>query len=289
MARRFALALPALLASACSPTRIAGLLTPRNGAEARVGLAYGPLSRHRLDLTLPAEVTAATPLVVFAYGGSWRMGERGDYPFLARVLAARGIAVAVPDYRLWPEGRWPDFIEDVALATAWLRGEAGRAAGAPGGPLFVMGHSAGGFIAAALALDPRWLDVAGLPGGRRALAGGVLLAAPIRWQPTDEPVRSIFAGAPGGRIEAVPDVATLRGAPPMLLIHGTVDTVVGPFHSVELARALEAAGRPVRLRLYEGVGHIGVLSAMAAPVRALGLNGGDVLGEVVGFVGAAAV
>ena len=281
MMRRLALALPAVLA-ACSPTRIAGLLTPRGGTEAREGLRYGPMPRHLLDLTLPAEVTPATPLVVFAYGGSWRTGTRGEYAFLARVLAARGIAVAVPDYRLWPEGRWPDFIEDVALATTWLRGEAGRAAGAPAGPLFVMGHSAGGFIAAALTLDPRWLDAAGMP--RATLAGGVLLAAPIRWQPTDEPVRSIFANAPGGRIDAVPDAATLREAPPMLLLHGTADTVVGPFHSVELARALEAAGRPVRLRLYEGVGHIGVLSAMAAPVRALGLGQAGVLEEVVGFV-----
>ncbi|MGG5807894.1 alpha/beta hydrolase [Falsiroseomonas sp. CW058] len=287
MARRLALLLPGLLA-ACSPARVAGLLTPSGGSETREGLAYGPHPRLRLDLTLPAGVTAATPLVVFIYGGSWRMGERADYAFVARALAARGIAVAVPDYRLWPEARWPDFIEDAATATAWLRSGAGRAAGAPSGPVFVMGHSAGGFIAAALALDPRWLGAAGLPGGRDALAGGALLAAPIAWQPTDEPVRSIFAPAPGGRIEAVPDPAMLAGAPPLLLLHGADDVTVGPFHSVRLAAAMEAAGRPARLRVYDGVAHVGILAAMAGPVRALGLARADALEEVAGFVRARA-
>jgi acetyl esterase/lipase len=277
--RLFAAALPGLLA-ACSPTRVATLLTPRGDAAVRQGLAYGAHPRQRLDLTLPAGADARTPLVVFFHGGGWTMGSRADYPFLSRVLAARGMAVAIPDYRLWPEGRWPDFVEDGAAAIAWLRGPEGRAAGAPDGPVFVMGHSAGGFIAAALALDPRWLGEA----GRAGLSGGILLAAPIAWQPTEEPTRSIFAAAPGGRIAAVPDPAALAGARPMLLLHGSADRVVGPFHSIDLAAALGRAGRPVRLRIYEDVAHIGILAAMTAPLRALGLARGDVLEEVERFV-----
>lgn len=266
------------MAAACSPARIAGALTPAGGSLLREGLAYGPLPRHRLDLTLPEQVTERTPLVVFFYGGGWTVGERADYAFLARTLAARGIAVAVPDYRLWPDSRWPDFVEDGARAVAWLRAQPET----PRGPLFVMGHSAGGFIAAALALDPRWLEAAG--SSREALAGAVLLAAPIAWQPDEEPTISIFAAAPGGRIAALPRPEDLAGAPPMLLLHGADDRVVGPFHSVNLAADLRAAGRPVTLRIYPGVEHIGVLSAMAAPVRALGLAKAPVFEEVLRFV-----
>jgi acetyl esterase/lipase len=275
MPRRFLLGLP-LLAAACSPARIAGVLTPRGGSVMREGLAYGPLPRHRLDLVLPETVTDRTPLVVFFHGGGWTSGGRGDYAFLARTLAAAGIAVAVPDYRLFPEGRWPDFVEDGARAVAWLRAEM------PAQPLFVMGHSAGGFIAAALALDPRWLSAAG--SSRAALAGGVLLAAPIAWQPDEEPTISIFANAPGGRIAAVARAEDLAGAPPLLLLHGADDRVVGPFHSLDLARDLRAAGRPVTLQVYPGVEHVGVLSAMAAPVRALGLAKAPVFEAVVGFL-----
>jgi acetyl esterase/lipase len=262
--------LPRLLASG-APMRLAGLMTPRAGAEELRGLRYGDGPRRLLDLTLPRGAGAATPLLVFFHGGAWQTGTREDYAFLARAFAAEGIAVALPNYRLWPAARWPDFIEDAAAAISWLR----SAPQAPRGPMFVMGHSAGGFIAASLALDPRWLGAAGLPGGRAALAGAVLVAAPIAWQPTDEPIRRIFAPAPGGRIEAVPDPDTLRGAPPHLLIHGSADTVVGPFHSERLAQALRDAGGTARLHMIAGAGHIAPMVAMSAPALRWGWAGRD--------------
>lgn len=287
--RRLALALaPAPLLAACSPARLAGVLTPRAGAEERLGLRYGEGQRALLDLTLPRGVTAHTPLLVFFHGGGWQSGSRGDYTFLARAFAAEGYAVAIPDYRLWPEARWPDFVQDAAAATAWLRGDTGQAAGAPAGPAILMGHSAGGFIAAALALDPRWLTRAGLPGGRDALAGGVLISAPIAWQPTEEPTRSIFAAAPGGRIQAVPDAAALDGAPPLLLVHGTADTVVGPFHAERLAAALRETGATPRLLLAEGLGHVGPVVALSAPARRFGLAQDAIWREVLGFLREAA-
>ncbi|HEV7265980.1 MAG TPA: alpha/beta hydrolase [Falsiroseomonas sp.] len=258
------------LARLLRPLLAGGLATPRAGATELRGLRYGARKRGLLDLTLPKDTTTATPLLVFFHGGAWQVGARGDYAFLARAFAAEGIAVALPDYRLWPEARWPDFVVDAAQAVAWLRSAPAQAAGAPGGPLFVMGHSAGGFIAAALALDPRWLRSAGLPGGRGALAGGVLVSAPIAWQPRDEPIRSIFAAAPGGRIQAAPDATALAGTPPLLLLHGTADTVVGPFHTDRLAHALTQVGGRARTVLIEGAGHIAPMVALSAPARRLG-------------------
>jgi len=260
------------------PMHLAGWATPRAGEERRA-LRYGAHPRHLLDLTLPRQVTRDTPLVVFFHGGSWAFGSRTHYAFLARALAREGVAVATPDYRLWPEARWPDFLHDAAAAVAWLR----AAPDVPRGRLFVMGHSAGGFIAASLALDPRWLAEAGLPGGRAALAGGVLLSAPIAWQPTDEPVRSIFANAPGGRIQAVPDAAALARAPPLLLVHGRDDTVVGPFHSERLAHALTEAGARAELVLTEGA-HIAPMVALSAPARRYGWAKPDAWEAAIAFL-----
>ena len=276
-------ALPAACCG-CSPTGLANALTP--GGYRRVAdLPYGTLPRQRLDLYLPADTKAEAPLVVFFYGGNWRQGSREDYTFLAQALTARGMAVAVPDYRLYPEARWPDFLEDGALAVAWLHGERGRAAGAPPqGACFAMGHSAGAYTAAALAYDPRWLDAAGLPGGRSALAGCIALAGPFDWTPRDEPLATIFAPAPGGRLDAAPSDAALAGAPPALLLHGDADRTVGPHHSVRLAERLRAAGGVPELRLYPGLGHIGIVAAFAAPLRALGLEGAPVLEDVAAFV-----
>jgi acetyl esterase/lipase len=260
--------------------QLAALATPRRGAEERRGLRYGPGARQLLDLTLPRGCTDDTPLLVFFHGGGWQSGSRRDYAFLARAFAAEGVAVALPDYRLWPAARWPDFVQDGAAALAWLR----AASGVPRGRLFIMGHSAGGFIAAALALDPRWLNAAGLPDGRAALAGAVLVSAPIAWQPTDEPVRSIFAAAPGGRIEAVPDAASLAGAPPLLLLHGTADTVVGAFHSERLAEDVAAAGGTARLHLMDGAGHIAPMVALAEPARRHGWATGAAWDVVLEFL-----
>lgn len=275
-------ALPAACCG-CSPTGLANALTP-GGYKRTADLAYGPLPRQRLDLYFPSGVRADTPLVVFFYGGNWRQGSRADYRFLAQALTSRGIAVAIPDYRLYPEARWPDFLEDGASALTWLRGEDGRAAGAPSGGCFAMGHSAGAYTAAALAYDPRWLDAAGVPGGRNALAGCIALAGPFDWTPRDEPLATIFAPAPGGRLDAAPSDAALAGAPPALLLHGDGDSTVSPHHSVRLAERLRAAGGAPELRLYPGVGHIGIMAAFAAPLRALGLERAPVLEDVGAFV-----
>jgi acetyl esterase/lipase len=275
--------LPAALGG-CDAAGLANALTPGRGHKRIADLAYGELPRQRLDLYLPVGTAAPPPLVVFIHGGNWREGSRKDYPFLAQALTSRGIAVAVPDYRLYPEARWPVFLEDNALAVAWLRRPRGRAAGAPPGPCFVMGHSAGAYNAAALALDPRWLDAAGLPGGRGALAGCIALAGPFDWTPHEEALADTFAPAPGGRLLAAPSDAALAGAPPALLLHGEADGTVGPFHSVRLAERLRAAGGTPELRLYPGVGHIGIIAAFAAPLRALGLERAPVLDDVAAFV-----
>lgn len=281
-----AASLPAALLCACDGAGLANALTPAKGYRLAADLPYGPLPRQRLDLYVPSDARpgAPTPLVVFIHGGNWRQGSRKDYPFLAQALATRGIAVAVPDYRLFPEARWPAFLEDNALAVAWLRSGHGRAAGAPGGPCFVMGHSAGAYNAAALAFDPRWLAAAGLPGGRDALAGVITLAGPFEWTPQEPELAATFAPAPGGRLNAAPSDAAFAGAPPALLLHGEADGTVGAFHSVRLAERLRVAGGAPELRLYPGLGHIGMVAAFAAPLRALALERAPVLEDVAGFV-----
>jgi len=275
---------PGVIARLFSLPGLATIATPRRGVIEQTGLRYREGPRGLLDLTLPVQPGPDTPLLVFFHGGGWRGGSRGEYVWLARSLAQEGIAVAIPDYGLWPQARWPDFVEDAAAAVAWLaRGSVAptaRGSVAPTARVFVMGHSAGGFLAAALALDPRWLEAAGMPGGRGALAGAVLLAAPIDWLPEDEPNRSIFAAAPGGRIAAAPDTATLPGTPPLLLVHGAADTIVGPFHSERLARAVPAA----QLLLMEGGGHLAPIVALAAPARGLGIASDAVWEAVPRFV-----
>ncbi|NWH07358.1 MAG: alpha/beta hydrolase [Alphaproteobacteria bacterium] len=212
--------------------------------------AYGPGPRHRLDLYEPRG--KARGVVVYLYGGGWRSGRRGLYGFLARALAARGYRVIVPDYRIFPEVRFPAFVEDAAQAVAWVGSRADGAGEAL--PLFLIGHSAGAHIAALLALDARYLLDAGA--APQLLKGFVGIAGPMSFDPTEwDSTRPIFSGLPDPE-RARPVKLVRPGAPAMLLIHGNRDKTVGLHNSEHLLAAMRAAGNEANLITLSGVGHV---------------------------------
>ncbi|MXP62211.1 alpha/beta hydrolase [Roseomonas sp. M0104] len=273
---RRALPFLAPLISGCTPARLANALTPSGGYRLEAGLTYQPGPRGGLDVYEPAGASPATPLLVFFYGGGWRSGDREAYRFVAQALTTLGCAVAVPDYRLMPEGPWPAFMEDGAAAVRWLR--QGPAAGRP---MVLMGHSAGAFIALGLATDPRWLGDA----ARSRLAAAIGLAGPYDFQPEAPEYLATFARAPGRHARATPlDAGELAGSPPTLLMHGLADDLVSPGQSRVLAARLQSAGCPVREIEYAGLGHIGLVAALAAPLRQLGLAGAPVLADIGAFL-----
>lgn len=270
ISRRLLLPALALPATACSPLDLANALTPSGGISRQTDIVYGPGERGRFDLYTPENVGPEAPLIVFFYGGGWRSGARGDYGFVAHALASTGAMVAVPDYRLFPAVRWPSFLEDSAAAVRAIRAGHGR-----NRPVVLAGHSAGAFNAMALACDPGWLGA-----GRDTLAGGIGLACPFDFGPADDPA-GIFAPAPDARARVAPrDVTALRGAPPLLLLQGTGDTTVRDEQTIRFAALARSQGVPVEERLYDGVGHAGIVAALAAPLRALGLQGAPVLDDI---------
>jgi acetyl esterase/lipase len=246
------------------PLGVFNALMPKDRGSARVaqGLAYGPGARLRLDVYAPrARSAASRPVIVFIYGGSWSSGRRQGYAFAARALAAKGFVVVVPDYRLVPEVRYPDFLRDCAAAVRWTRGNAGRWGG-DGERIVLTGHSAGAYNAAMLALDPSLLG-----SDRAAVRGFAGLAGPYDFLPLDDPASIGAFGDWPRPAETQPVGHAAAGAPPALLLHGADDTRVKPRNSRRLAERLEAAGSDVRLKLYPGIGHVGILTALAIPFR----------------------
>ncbi|HET6971494.1 MAG TPA: alpha/beta hydrolase, partial [Phenylobacterium sp.] len=100
----------AALTAACSPLSMFATLSPKDPAAlATRGEAYGPNARQRLDVYAPRGGRAPAPVAVFFYGGAWDSGRRQDYNWVGRALASRGFLTVVPDYRLYPEVRYPTF------------------------------------------------------------------------------------------------------------------------------------------------------------------------------------
>lgn len=287
MTRRMGIvgALGALL-SGCSPTRALDALVKTDTYVAQEGVAYGSDPRQRLDVYRPvatstgAARSAGAPIVVFFYGGSWTRGERADYRFVGESLASAGVITVVCDYRLSPQVLYPVFLQDSALAARWVFDHLGEL-GADPARVFVMGHSAGGWNAAMLALDARWLSAAGAPG--RRFAGWIGLAGAYDFLPIENPEAQVAFDWPGTPRDSQPIAHVSAAAPRALLMAPERDTLVNPERNTEgMAARLRAVGVPVKVLRPSGINHVTLVAAMAGPLRWLA----PVRQEVLDFVGA---
>lgn len=270
-----------VLLAACTPLASLNGLAPRS-TRSVTAVAYGPMPRQRLDIHVPSAPppVGGYPVVVFFYGGSWNRGERAQYRFVGEALASRGMLTVIPDYRLYPEVRYPAFLEDSALALAYALKRAGALGGNPK-RVFVMGHSAGAYNAAMLALDARWLRPTGHHPAE--LAGFIGLAGPYDFLPIVNPdAKPVFFHPnypPGTQVFEHVSAA----APKTFLGAARTDDLVDPQrNTVGLAAHLNAVGRPVTPHLYGRVNHMTLAAAFAAPLRWLA----PVLDDVVAFINA---
>jgi acetyl esterase/lipase len=230
-------------------------------------LGFRPLE---LDLYVPS-ADVPLPVVIYVHGGGWQRGTRRDPPPLIAAdfydqIAVQGFAVAAVDYRLSGEARFPAPLQDVRAAVDWVRDNA-SAHGLDAGRMFLWGDSAGGHLAllaaltgptltgAAVRAAVAWFPVTDLAGLASDLveAGGVPDLGP-------DSREARLLGAPASAVpdlarEASPVAHAHAGAPPILLIHGTVDDLVPAAQSVRLAEALGAAGASVGLELVPGASH----------------------------------
>lgn len=268
---------------ACSPLTALNALAPGSTYERAADIAYGAGPRHRLDVYRPTQAAPAGgwPVVVFFYGGSWNRGARGDYAFVGEALAARGILTVIADYRLYPEVRYPDFLRDSAAALTWALQQAATRGGNPR-RLFVMGHSAGAYNAAMLALDARWLREASAgQHGPAELAGFIGLAGPYDFLPMTNPDTQPVFFHPDYPTGTQPLDHASAAAPPSFLGAARDDQLVDPRrNTLGLARRLQALQVPVTVQVYDRVGHATLIGAFGRPLRGLA----PVLDDVVAFV-----
>ena len=264
-----AAALGLIALAGCSPAGLLNGISRVSGdGKTRLavrGAAYGPLARNRLDVWVPARRTAkALPVVVFFYGGGWVSGDRSDYGFAGRAFAAQGFVTIVADYRLVPEVRFPAFLQDGALAVKWARDHVAQYGGDPR-RISLAGHSAGAYQAAMLSLDRHYLTDVGVD--PKIVRAAALLATPTDFYPWTEIRGRDALGQWPNPSETQPINFARADAPPLLLMHGTSDTIVRPYNSERLSAKLKALGAPVDLRLYQGKSHTDLVKSLSPTFR----------------------
>ena len=130
----------------------------RGALPGYLDVPYGSSGADRMDIFRASPAAGACRgTVMFIHGGYWRAFGKQDFSFIATELTRAGVMVAVPDYSLCPQVTVRDIVMQMVQAGAWLYRNASNF-GAPGGRVHVVGHSAGGHLAAMLlaCLWPRY-------------------------------------------------------------------------------------------------------------------------------------
>ncbi len=231
--------------------------------------------KHQLDLYLPTTGARPWPVVVFVHGGFWRPFDRrlfqpftGLHGCVGVALANRGVATAVVSYRQRPEAASiQDALDDVARAVRYVIDNIGREGGDPT-RVFVVGHSAGAFMTALLAVQPEPLARAGVRAeqvsGFALLAGpydlgrlmtfpDASLAAKVRSSVSDEDVQRFS-----------PERHVRAEHPPLLLLVGDEDTSMRA-EQQSMVAALRRAGGDVTAAEIPGEDHMGLVMHLSQP------------------------
>lgn len=215
---------------------------------------------NQLDVwSTAAPAAKPRPVLVFFYGGGWANGTRTEYSYAARPFVEAGYIVVLPDYRKVPQVRFPGFVEDSAAAVKWVQNNIAKFGGDPS-RVSVAGHSAGAYNALMLALDPQWL-------GDKPVTSAISLAGAADFYPFTSK-RAIDAMSEYPKPKETQPINFVRGdAPPILLIHGTADTVVRIRNSNSLYAKQKAAGGNIMLKALQGASHNDLVLALGTLFR----------------------
>ena len=245
-----------VVAASCSRFDAANLGIGSFDGHVDQGLIFDVTTKQALDIYRPAQ-PGPHPVIVFWYGGSWQSGARADYRFVGVELARRGFTTVIPDYRKYPFARYPSFVQDAAAALAWVRSNIADHGG-DSDRIVISGHSAGAHTAVMLASDQRYLAKHGLT--PRFVKGVIGVSGPYHYTPESPTLVKVFSGPEN--FPAMQAGNFIDGdEPPMALMHGAEDLVVGRVNIERVGAALDRVGGCYRTRFYPDVGHVGMIGA----------------------------
>jgi acetyl esterase/lipase len=255
---------------------------PEQSVRVEKGIAYATVGRDKLllDVAIPPG-EGPFPCVVMLHGGAWQGGSRKDFsvgekdkngnvsPSWIEVVAKKGYVAAAVSYRLAPKNKFPAMIEDARSAVRFLRANA-KTYRIDSKKFGAVGFSAGGHLSLLLGLCDK---SAGFDVGDNLGESGQVQCVVDFFGPTDLSLYSASPGLEDGYMvpflgkecktdpnvykKASPLTYVSKNAPPILILHGTIDLIVPIKHSELLFKALKDAGATAEMITTPLVGHGG--------------------------------
>lgn len=233
---------------------IANIPTYFDDTKIYKNVVFKPEYNLALDVYVPSP---ATPLkseaIVFFYGGSWESGDKGQYKFLASAMAKQGYVVFVPNYRHYPDVKFPEFMFDAADAVKWVKIHGSEYSGNQKS-IIVMGHSAGANIATLLLTDKNYLKE-----DNKAISAGIGLSGAYDFTPNTDHLKDIF-GPPDKYPLMRPAYFVDGHEPPLFLAYGGKDNIVAPFNLENMRLKLKEKNVCAVTKIYPSFDHIDTIA-----------------------------
>ena len=182
-------------------------------------------SSQYLNIFVPGKTEPLKNVFVFIHGGGWDSGSPSLYSFLGRKMARKGVVAVIISYPLSPAAQYDGMATASARAVKWVYKNIEQYGGNPS-EIFVAGHSAGGHLAALIALDNQYFKALNIVNSIKGLilidAAGLDMYSYLKKNNFDEENTYIktFINNPSTWKAASPLYYLDKSMPPMLIYRG---------------------------------------------------------------------
>ncbi len=254
--------LSTLFISACSEAAfgVANLPLKLSDVKVEKNIAYGDKDFQNLDIYIPADLNdKKAPVVIFIHGGRWTFGNKDQYAFIGNNFAQKGYIAVLINHRKYPQVKFPVFVEDAAMATAWVHNNIVKYDGNVDN-IFISGHSSGAHIGALIVADQRYLAPYDLtPNIIKGFAG---MAGPYDFEPGEQDLKDMF-GPPENYPQMQVPTFINGDEPPMLLLWGEKDETVIYRNIDRLKNKINEQNGQVSVITYDDMNHVGIIKDFA--------------------------
>ncbi len=226
-------------------------------------------NKDKLDLYLP-EGRSRFPVIISIHGGALIEGDKKGQGHIGQHFASQGFGTVVINYRLSPGVSHPAHIQDAAAAVAWVKQNISQYGGDPNA-IFVIGHSAGAYLAALLALDKKYLAAHHLsPGDIRGFVPVSAFFYVDKVAP-DRP-KHVWGTEMATWLKASPSRYVRKDAPPLLLIYADGDDAWRRQQNEDMAQLVRQTGhKDITVKQIAGRNHLTIWSKIGEQEEVSGL------------------
>lgn len=233
-------------------------LTPKKGYSIKPNIAYGLKARQRLDLYISNQ-NKHKPLIIFVHGGAWTHGDKSAYKFVGEALSRFGYDVAVMNYHLAPEHKFPSYVTDLAVALNYLQQQQNKL-GISTTNIALMGHSAGAFNIASLLYHPQHYDLQ-IKHNIKAMIG---IAGPYHFDYKGDPLAEPAFDQNVPFEQVMPYYFVETNAVKHYLLLAENDQIVKDSNSLDFKLQLEQKGNHCEIRVIPKTGHISIMGSVSS-------------------------